>query len=119
MPLEPPAAVDVAVVLVPEQCEPAEERCSERDVRERAADEVVAAAVRPVEPMRETEQEHRRIYSAAAGRNLRHSRSPLATKKPNERKGSAGRPPTWATFATTTVAPYMKVVANHVQTTRS
>ena len=46
------------------------------------------------------------------------SRSAFAPRKPTERKGSAGSPPTPAAFATTTVRPYMKVIAAHVQPTR-
>ena len=52
MPLHPPAAVDVAVVVSQEEVDEAQETRRERDVGERTADEVVATVRRPVEPVR-------------------------------------------------------------------
>src|SRR5262245_18549746 len=49
MPLEPPAAVDVAVVPPPPQDDGAGEGGDDRDVGQRPADEVVAALRRPVD----------------------------------------------------------------------
>src|SRR5690349_4254809 len=91
MPGEPPAAVDVAVVLVPEDREPADERRDEGDVGERAADEVVAAVVGPAQPVRETEQEHgltlRRAPVEASATADRRSRRGSRTRGTGARVG--------------------------------
>src|SRR5438477_206624 len=57
----------------------------------------------------------------ASGRplNRRHRMSAFATRKPNDKNGSAGRPSTSTAFAITIVRPYISVVANHVPHTRS
>src|SRR5205085_5488295 len=51
-------------------------------------------------------------------RIARQRRSPFARRKPAERNGNAGSPPTSAAVAMITVSPYIAVVANHVQPTR-
>ena len=48
VPLKPPAAMNVAVVLAPPQHDGADERRQERDVGQRPADEVVAPVRGPV-----------------------------------------------------------------------
>ena len=49
MPLQPPAAVDVAVVLPQPEVQRAREGCDQRDIGKRPADEVVAAPRRPMD----------------------------------------------------------------------
>ena len=49
VPLHPPTAVNVAVVLAEEEIQRARECRDQRDVRKRPADEVVTAVRRPVD----------------------------------------------------------------------
>src|SRR5579862_7620330 len=92
VPLHPPAAVNVAVVLPkPEHQRPAEPG-DERHIRERAADEVVAGVVRPVDP-RVKARKHRREFatgSISPARSFR-LRSPAEAGEAGAR--AATRPP--------------------------
>jgi hypothetical protein len=59
VPLQPPAPLDVTVVAPPPEEDGGDERRHERDVGERAADEVVAAVGRPVDDRVQVCNQHR------------------------------------------------------------
>src|SRR5581483_152492 len=77
-----------------------------------------AVHVRRVGGLEHARPEEERDYAADGRLRLAHSRSAFARRKPKDRNGSAGRPPTSAAFAMTIVIEYMNVVAIHVHPTR-
>jgi PPOX class probable F420-dependent enzyme len=84
VPLQPPAAVHVAVVPPPPEDHAARERGDERDVRQRPADEVVAAVGRPVDDaVKGGEHE---ITVVVNGRSLRLSPAPAMIGETSSRR---------------------------------
>ena len=87
MPLQTPAAVDVAVVLSPPKDQPAGKRRDESDVRKRAADKVVTAVGRPVDHV--VEAGDHPVTVVQPSRSLRISTHPLCASAVRTREDVA------------------------------